>query len=193
MGVLSERTAAVHGVWLDGEEIRMLADEGGCVVANPRSNMALGDGIANLEGMAASGMRVALGCDGPCANNGLDIFSEMRTAEHLQRVRRQRINVLPQAAALGGAAADYPFSMGTRFGAEALAIPAGALEKGRYADILAVDCRDASMQPNAFAGPRPPKASRDRHALDPSLANVIFSMTPRSALKAVFVGGRRVF
>ena len=45
---------AAHGVWLDDDDIRRLADHGASVAHNPGSNMLLGNGIAGGQGDAGA-------------------------------------------------------------------------------------------------------------------------------------------
>ena len=45
LGILSPRLIIAHGIYVDDDEIRMLADHGVKVVHNPASNMKLASGI----------------------------------------------------------------------------------------------------------------------------------------------------
>lgn len=182
LGVVSERLCVVHGVWLDADEIRMLGDAGAKLAYNPISNMALGDGITDIEAMIRAGVTVALGCDGPCANHQVNVFQEMRFAEWLQRVSKLRMNIIPAAAADSGRAqsVNYCFEMGTRNGGDVLGLPVGAIEAGRHADLVMVDPADLSLLPHH---------DRDPEAL---LHNVVNSMAARGAVRHVMVGGREI-
>ena len=46
LGLLTTRTAIVHGVWVSDADIELLAGHGTSVVHNPVSNLKLGAGIA---------------------------------------------------------------------------------------------------------------------------------------------------
>ena len=46
MGVLSDRTVMVHGVWVDERDLGIMRDRGVRVVHCPSANSFLGDGIA---------------------------------------------------------------------------------------------------------------------------------------------------
>src|SRR5207249_1691762 len=48
LGVLTQRTCIVHGVWLEPAEIEQLGRCGGNLIYCPSSNMFLGDGITPL-------------------------------------------------------------------------------------------------------------------------------------------------
>ena len=64
LGVFDNPTTAAHCVWLEGDDYALLANHGVTVASNPVSNAKLGSGIADLPGMRAAGVRVALGTDG---------------------------------------------------------------------------------------------------------------------------------
>lgn len=76
-----------HCVWLDGEDVRRLADRGACVAHNPGSNLRLGSGIAPARELLDAGVNVGVGTDGAqCADNQ-NMFEAMRFAAYLSRVR----------------------------------------------------------------------------------------------------------
>src|SRR5262245_9215288 len=59
LGLLGERLVAAHCVWVDAEEIDLLAASGTGVVHNPRSNLKLASGIAPVPDMLRAGVRSA--------------------------------------------------------------------------------------------------------------------------------------
>src|SRR5262245_298798 len=87
LGVLGPRMIGVHCVWLDDEEVALMAERGAGLAYCPSSNMILGDGITRITELVARGVRVGLGTDGGCTNNRLSVFEEMRMAALLQKVR----------------------------------------------------------------------------------------------------------
>lgn len=137
-GLLDRRLLTVHSVWLDDEELDLLAASGAGVVHCPGANAFLGDGMARLPEMLARGIPVALGPDGGCANNRQSIFDEMRTAGLMTKAR------LTDGAALDAATA---FDLGTAAGARLLGLPVGSIAPGRCADLVALDLTDLSLQP----------------------------------------------
>jgi 5-methylthioadenosine/S-adenosylhomocysteine deaminase len=137
-GLLDERLIAIHSVWLDDEELDLLAASRAGVVHCPGANAFLGDGIARVPEMLRRGIRVALGPDGGCANNRQSVFDEMRTATLVAKARLLDGGALDAATAL---------RLGTEAGAELLGLPAGAIEPGRFADLVALDLDDLSLQP----------------------------------------------
>ncbi len=177
LGLVSGRLVAVHGCWLDREELEMLGAAGGGLAYNPGANLMLGDGFTDLETAVRAGVTVSLGCDGPGANNKVDLFEEMRLAETLQRARLLRMGVL---ARLRPDEPCLPFALGTRNGAANLGVRAGELRPGRLADFLAIDYDDLSLAPH--------------HGLHTRafLNNLVYAANIRSCLTDVVVGGEFV-
>jgi 5-methylthioadenosine/S-adenosylhomocysteine deaminase len=165
LGVLGPRTIGVHCVWLDDEEVALLAERGARVAYCPSSNMILGDGVTKLRAMRAAGVPVALGTDGGCTNNRLSVFEEMRMAALLQKVTH-----------LDGTAftAEEAFRLGTAGGGEVLGLPVGEVAAGRLADLVALDLGHPSLHP--------PNAV---------MKNVVYALSPQ-AITDVWVHGRHV-
>ncbi len=165
LGVLGPRMIGVHCVWLDDEEVGLMAERGAGLAYCPSSNMILGDGITRITEMRRLGIPIALGTDGGCTNNRLSVFEEMRMAALLQKVRH-----------LDGTriAADDAFAMGTAAGARLVGVDAGAIAVGRAADLVAVDLAHPSLHPPTSL-----------------LSNVVYAMSPQ-AITDVWVHGRQV-
>jgi 5-methylthioadenosine/S-adenosylhomocysteine deaminase len=139
-GLLDPRLVTVHTVWVDDEELDLLAEAGAGIVHCPGANAFLGDGIARLPEMLARGIRVGLGPDGGCANNRQSVFDEMRQASLLAKAR------LTDGSALDASTA---FTLGTSGGADLLGLPVGEIAPGRHADLVALDLNDLSLHPLA--------------------------------------------
>jgi 5-methylthioadenosine/S-adenosylhomocysteine deaminase len=79
LGVLSERTVLAHGVWLDREELELLAARNCTVVTNPVANMKLAvGGVFPYPAARAAGVAVGLGTDGAGSNDSLDLFADLK-------------------------------------------------------------------------------------------------------------------
>jgi 5-methylthioadenosine/S-adenosylhomocysteine deaminase len=139
-GLLDRRLVTVHTVWVDDEELDLLADAGAGVVHCPGANAFLGDGVARLPEMLARGMRVGLGPDGGCANNRQSVFDEMRQG-----------SLLAKALSTDGSAIDAAtaFRLGTAGGADLLGLAVGEVATGRRADLVGLDLNDLSLHPLA--------------------------------------------
>lgn len=86
VGLLSPRTVLAHGVWLDDDELELIAERGAVVVTNPVANLKLAvGGVFPYPRARAAGVHVGLGTDGPGSNNSLDLFSDMKVLALLQK------------------------------------------------------------------------------------------------------------
>ena len=139
-GLLDPRLVTVHTVWVDDEELDLLAASGCGVVHCPGANAFLGDGMARVPEMLDRGIRVGLGPDGGCANNRQSVFDEMRMASLIAKARLQDGSALD---------AHTAFALGTSGGADLLGVDTGSLRPGCFADLVALDLNDLSLQPRA--------------------------------------------
>jgi 5-methylthioadenosine/S-adenosylhomocysteine deaminase len=167
LGLLDARTTLAHCVWLDDEEIAILARTGATVSHNPVSNLKLASGIARVPDMLAAGVRVTLGTDGAISGNDIDLWLALRLAATLHK------GALLDPAAVTTAQA---LAMVTTAGAGALgaADRLGSLEPGKAADMILLDL----SQPHATP------------LFDP-LTHIVYSAS-KSDVRHVFVGGRQV-
>jgi len=85
LGMLTDRTVLAHCVHMTDEEIALLSKRGASVAHNPRSNLKLGSGIAEVAKMIKAGVNVCLGTDGAASNNTLDMLTEMQYASMLAK------------------------------------------------------------------------------------------------------------
>jgi 5-methylthioadenosine/S-adenosylhomocysteine deaminase len=137
---LTDRLLAVHGVWLNEDELQRLAERDVSLSHNPESNMKLGAGIAPVTEMIEEGIPVGIGTDSAASNNDLDLFSDMDAAGKLQKVHHRDPTVLPS---------ERIVEMATRGGAEALGMEGtiGTIEEGKRADLITVDWNQLHLRP----------------------------------------------
>ena len=62
------------------EEVELMAARGVVAVHNPVANCRLGSGIAPISSYLATGLPMALGCDGPGSNDSQNMFEVMKMA-----------------------------------------------------------------------------------------------------------------
>lgn len=84
-GLIGPNLTIGHGVWMEPDELTLLADRGACICHNCSSNLRLKSGTADLNAFIASGARVALGIDEAGINDDRDMLQEMRLALTLHR------------------------------------------------------------------------------------------------------------
>ena len=140
LGVLGPDMQLAHSVWLDDEELDLIAATGSVVVHCPVSNMYLASGVARVPEMRARGITVALASDGPGSNNRQDMFEVLKATVLLQKVDRLDPLLLQPADVL---------QMACRNGAAAFGMPGafGMVDEGQRADLLVMDLRSPFVAP----------------------------------------------
>ena len=168
LGLLDARTVLAHCVWLDDEEIAILARTGATVAHNPVSNLKLASGIARVPDMLAAGVRVTVGTDGAISG---------QRPRHVDGAPPRR-DAAPGGAArrdggddrAGAAHGDARRGGGARGGG-----PAGLARGG---------------QARRHDPDRPRRRPHAVPLFDPA-THIVFS-TAKSDVRHVFVGGRQV-
>jgi 5-methylthioadenosine/S-adenosylhomocysteine deaminase len=132
LGLLSERTILAHGVWLDTEELALVAERGATVVSNPAANMKLAvGGVFPYPAAKAAGVAIGLGTDGAGSNDSLDLLADLKLFALAQK-----------HAAADPTAIEADDAWGVATGARAPLLGARPLEPGAPADFLLLN-RDA--------------------------------------------------
>jgi 5-methylthioadenosine/S-adenosylhomocysteine deaminase len=127
VGLLTSRTVLAHGVWVDDDELELIAERGAVIVTNPVANLKLAvGGVFRYPQARAAGVQVGLGTDGPGSNNSLDLFADMKVLALLQK------HAAGDAAAIN-AAETWEIATGRR---APLLGAASGLEVGQPADFL---------------------------------------------------------
>jgi guanine deaminase len=133
LGLLGPRFSGAHGVWLDRDDVRRLADAGASVAHNPLSNLRLGSGMAPVRMMLEGGLRVGIGTDSATSSDTQNMFEATRLAAYLSRVRtpdyRQWLGA-DEALALATAGSAGVLGLGDQI---------GRLARGFKADIVFLD------------------------------------------------------
>lgn len=167
---VDDRYTIIHGTHSDGDDMVRFVGRGGRVCVCPLTEGNLGDGINDPLAMSARGGRICIGSD---SNVRIDFFEELRWLEFVQRLRRERRGVLRRD---DGDVATGLLDCATIHGADALRVPAGRIEVGRWADFIAVDLTHRTVEgftPESLA------------------AHLVFG-TGRDIVRKVCVGGRWV-
>ena len=127
IGYLDERLCIAHAIWVEEEEIDILARHRTSVAHNPELNLRLGGGRALIRSMMDAGVNVALGADSSTSQN---IFEVMKITGLIHRLGK------PNPAEW--IYADELIRMATINGARALRVAdkVGSLETGKDADLL---------------------------------------------------------
>lgn len=138
VGLLDRRVSLAHCVWVDDEDLDLLAKRDATVVHNPVSNLRLGSGVAPVPDMLRRGIAVALGSDGAASNDGQNMLEVMKMASLLPGARgfSERPTVPDILAMTTG-------SVGGRFGMDGI----GSIAIGRQADLVVFEGADARLHP----------------------------------------------
>jgi len=140
LGVLDDRTVAVHCNWMSPEDIALFADLGVSVSHNPASSMKLAAGVAPIPLMLEKGIAVGLGTDGSASNNDLDMFQEMDLSAKVHKATLLDPTVM---------SAETVLKMATIEGARVLGMDRliGSVEVGKQADIIILDMNQPHLTP----------------------------------------------
>lgn len=168
LGILGPDFTAAHGIWLDADDLAILARNGASVAHNPSSNFRLGSGIANVPAMVAAGVQVGLGSDACSCSDHQNLFEVMRLACYLSRTASFDPDDWLTPADV--------FDMATRGSARALGMQdlIGDICVGLAADLVFLDLGTVNFTP-----------------LNDALYQLVFAEEGRSITK-VMVGGRTV-
>ena len=139
-GLLGPDLVAAHCIYVDDEEVRLLAASGTAVAHCPVSNIRVEGRIPPIRAMLEAGVRLALGTDWAVTNDGMDVFDEMKSAGLLAKAQTADPAALP---------AERLLRMATVEGAAALGLGTvtGSLEPGKRADVIVLDLDVPYLQP----------------------------------------------
>jgi 5-methylthioadenosine/S-adenosylhomocysteine deaminase len=140
LGLLDEKTVAVHAVWLDEADRQLLADRRVKLCHCPESNLKLASGISPVADLMQRGLVVGLGTDGAASNNNLNLLGEMSLTARLHKVAGLDPTVLP---------ARQVVDMATLGGARVLGLEevTGSLTPGKDADLIVVELKQPHLTP----------------------------------------------
>lgn len=141
VGLLGPKSVLVHMVWLNNQDITKLAETGTHISHNPSSNSKLASGVCKVPQLLASGVNVALGCDGGPSNNDYDMIREMKLAAIIHKAVTKDPLIVP---------AETVLEMATINGARALGLEheIGSLEVGKKADLVLIDLHRLHTTPS---------------------------------------------
>jgi formimidoylglutamate deiminase len=129
------RWCLVHATHLIESEVAALAASGAVAGLCPTTEANLGDGLFPLAPFLAAGGRFGIGSDSHVSQSPVE---ELRWLEYGQRLAQQRRNIA--ASRREPDVGAFLWQGALRGGAQAAGRPVGALEAGRRADLLVLDC-----------------------------------------------------
>lgn len=147
LGLLTERMNVIHAIWVDDDDLDLIASAGAVVIHNPVSNLRLGSGVMPFRAMRERDITVALGVDEAIAGDAVDMWGVLKTAGLIHNVTGLDSDLWPgvgellDAVWLGGAAAML------RSG------ELGEIRPGALADLVLLDLHTPPFTPlNDLAG-----------------------------------------
>lgn len=140
LGALEVPIIAAHCVWVDDDDIAIMANHDVTAVNNPASNMKLASGFAPIAKMIESGVNVALGTDGMASNNNHDMFQDMYLMALIYKGHLLDPTILTPRQVLYAATRAGALAQGRQ--------DCGLLKMGFKADLCVLDISGVSWCPH---------------------------------------------
>ncbi len=141
LGLLDERMVVVHAIWVDDQDIDLLADSG-CVVAhNPVCNLKIGSGIMPFRRLRDNGVPICLGSDEASVDDTANLWTVAKVAGLVHKISDPEYRQWPTAREI----LDCLFGGGAR--AMRLVGRIGVLAPGYEADIVLLDLNSIAFTP----------------------------------------------
>lgn len=140
IGLLKGKIVLAHGIWVDEEEMDILAENNASIAICTESNLKLANGFAPLKDYLLHKVRCCFATDGVASNNNLDLLAELDFNAKIHKNLSGDPTFLP---------AEQMLSMATIESAKAMhkERELGSLEAGKKADIVILDCNSVQAQP----------------------------------------------
>jgi formimidoylglutamate deiminase len=137
---LDGRWCMIHATQMTPRETEALARTGAVAGLCPITEANLGDGIFDAPGWQDAGGRFGVGTD---SNVSISLPEELRLLEYSQRLAHKSRAVLAEPGRSTGRLLWEGAALG---GAQAAGRAGGAIEVGRWADLLALDTSDLALE-----------------------------------------------
>jgi 5-methylthioadenosine/S-adenosylhomocysteine deaminase len=138
---LDHRAQVIHAIWIDEDDIAILADRGASVAHNPVCNMRLGSGVMPFRALCDAGVNIGIGTDEANVDDGVNYWTALKIAALIHRNGEPDYTRWPTPAEILQAA--------TSGGYESLCLPAtgGTLTPGALADVVLLDLTSLAFVP----------------------------------------------
>jgi len=170
-GLLGPQLTIGHGVWVNEEEVDLIAETGTNICHNCSSNLRLKSGVAPIKSFFEKNIPVALGIDEAGINDDRDMLQEMRL-----------VLMIHQKPGIGtwSLNSSEVLRMATEFGARTTPYgdSIGRLSKGSEADLIILNHKKMVY----------PYQSEDINIVD-----VLIQRTKPKAVETVLVAGEVVY
>lgn len=141
LGLLSERMNVIHAIWVDGDDLDLIAASGAMVAHNPISNLRLGSGVMPFRAMRDRGIPICLGTDEAIADDAVNMWGVAKTAGLIHNITDPDPDLWPTAAEV--------LDCLLRGGARAMlkGDELGTVAEGRLADLALLDLHALPFTP----------------------------------------------
>jgi 5-methylthioadenosine/S-adenosylhomocysteine deaminase len=140
-GALGAHTVVIHAIWVDDDDIALMAQTGAVVAHNPVCNLRLGSGIAPFRRWRAAGIPVCIGTDEMLADDSANLWSAIKMTG--------LVHTLADPLWANWPSAHEVLDVAYRGGARALGWQdrIGSLAPGMKADIAVLDLDTLAFTP----------------------------------------------
>ena len=140
-GAIGRHTVMIHGIWIDEDDMAIVARHGSTIAHNPICNLRLGSGIAPFRAWRDAGIPVCIGTDELIADDRANLWDAMKSAGLVHTLAHPDWRTWPTATEILGVMWEG--------GARALAWDdaIGRLAVGAKADIILVDLDTMAFTP----------------------------------------------
>ncbi|MBY0175115.1 amidohydrolase family protein [Curtobacterium herbarum] len=146
LGLLSDRVNVIHAVWVDDDDLDLIAAADAVVAHNPVSNLRLGSGVMPFRAMRDRGIRVALGVDEAICDDTVNTWGVVKQAGLIHTVTGDDPDRWPRPAEVLEALWDGGAAAMRRDGRTALGT-VGRIAVGAEADLALLDLRAPAFTP----------------------------------------------
>jgi 5-methylthioadenosine/S-adenosylhomocysteine deaminase len=131
----------IHAIWVDDDDIALLARARACVAHNPICNLRLGSGVMPFRKLRDAGVTIALGTDEATVDDTHNLWGAMKVAGMIHTLSDPDYSTWPSAREVLAATIAG--------GARALRIDrkVGAIAPGCEADLILVDLDTLAFTP----------------------------------------------
>jgi 5-methylthioadenosine/S-adenosylhomocysteine deaminase len=141
LGLLDERMMVIHAIWVDDQDVKLIADAGCTVAHNPISNLRLGSGVMTFRRLRDYGIPICLGTDEANVDDTANVWGVGKIAGLIHSITEPDYNNWPKAK-------EIVWAM-TRGGARAMRLEGktGVLAAGYEADLILLDVNTLAFTP----------------------------------------------
>jgi len=140
-GVLDERSLVIHAIWVDEDDMDLLAASGCSVAHNPLCNLKLGSGIMPFRALTERGVNICLGSDEMCSDDSVNLWNVAKLAGLVHKITEPDYRRWPTAQEI--------LNCATLNGARAMRQErsTGSIEAGKQADLILIDLDTLAFSP----------------------------------------------